>query len=196
MSGTPVLSTIREGLAGARIVAVRGILNGTANHILTLMAKGFDCPAAPARCRSQGPYPGRRRIRPSHYTRPSDPSWNHRNDARRSTAGHPRRMSDQACRHYTFPAGAHEHRHALPAPGGARRAGGASTDRSIVPRRRRDERAYHRNGYRPASHHRWTWRRARAGWTGHVRRLGGHRTGDVRLYFIVVRPSKSSRLEP
>lgn len=54
MSGTPVLSTIREGLAGARIVAVRGILNGTANHILTLMAKGFDYPAALADAQAHG----------------------------------------------------------------------------------------------------------------------------------------------
>lgn len=46
MSGTPVLSTLREGLAGARVTAVRGILNGTANHILTLMASGLDYPAA------------------------------------------------------------------------------------------------------------------------------------------------------
>lgn len=46
MSGTPVLSTIREGLAGCHVVAVRGILNATANHILTLMAEGLDYPAA------------------------------------------------------------------------------------------------------------------------------------------------------
>jgi len=47
MSGTPVLSTIRDGLAGARVVAVRGILNGTANHILTLadaQAQGYAEP--------------------------------------------------------------------------------------------------------------------------------------------------------
>src|SRR6185503_5212385 len=31
MSGTPVLSALREGLAGTRAVVVRGILNGTAN---------------------------------------------------------------------------------------------------------------------------------------------------------------------
>ena len=46
MSGTPVLSTIREGLAGARVLGLRGILNGTANHILTLMAEGLDYPIA------------------------------------------------------------------------------------------------------------------------------------------------------
>jgi len=40
MAGTPVLSTIREGLAGARVRAVRGILNGTTNYILSAMAAG------------------------------------------------------------------------------------------------------------------------------------------------------------
>jgi homoserine dehydrogenase len=42
MSGTPVLSTIREGLAGARVTSLRGILNGTTNAILTSMAEGLD----------------------------------------------------------------------------------------------------------------------------------------------------------
>jgi homoserine dehydrogenase len=54
MSGTPVLSTIREGLAGAHIAAVRGILNGTANHILTLMAEGLAYPAALADAQARG----------------------------------------------------------------------------------------------------------------------------------------------
>jgi homoserine dehydrogenase len=54
MSGTPVLSTIRGGLAGTRVVAVRGILNGTANHILTLMTEGLDYPAALADAQAQG----------------------------------------------------------------------------------------------------------------------------------------------
>ncbi|SRR6266581_2204797 len=54
MSGTPVLSTIREGLAGTRVVAVRGILNGTANHILTLMAEGLDYANALADAQAQG----------------------------------------------------------------------------------------------------------------------------------------------
>jgi homoserine dehydrogenase len=54
MSGTPVLSTIRDGLAGTSAVAVRGILNGTANHILTLMAEGRDYPAALADAQAQG----------------------------------------------------------------------------------------------------------------------------------------------
>jgi len=42
MSGTPVLSTIREGMAGTRIRAIRGLLNGTANSILSAMALGHD----------------------------------------------------------------------------------------------------------------------------------------------------------
>ena len=42
MAGTPVLSVAREGLAGARIRAMRGILNGTTNYILTAMAAGRD----------------------------------------------------------------------------------------------------------------------------------------------------------
>jgi homoserine dehydrogenase len=40
MSGTPVLSTLRDGLAGGRPVAVRGVLNATANFILSEMARG------------------------------------------------------------------------------------------------------------------------------------------------------------
>jgi homoserine dehydrogenase len=54
MSGTPLLSTIREGLAGARVVALRGILNGTANHVLTRMAEGLDYPAALADAQARG----------------------------------------------------------------------------------------------------------------------------------------------
>jgi homoserine dehydrogenase len=40
MSGTPVLSTLTEGLAGATPAGLRGILNGTANYILSQMAGG------------------------------------------------------------------------------------------------------------------------------------------------------------
>lgn len=40
MSGTPVLSTLTEGLAGTVPVSVRGLLNATANFILTQMADG------------------------------------------------------------------------------------------------------------------------------------------------------------
>ena len=42
MAGTPVLSTIREGMAGARVSAIRGILNGTTNYILSAMSTGRD----------------------------------------------------------------------------------------------------------------------------------------------------------
>ncbi len=54
MSGTPVLSTLREGLAGTRVLALQGILNGTANHILTLMAEGLDYPSALADAQARG----------------------------------------------------------------------------------------------------------------------------------------------
>ena len=40
MSGTPVLSTLVDGLAGAVPTALRGLLNATANFILTRMAGG------------------------------------------------------------------------------------------------------------------------------------------------------------
>ena len=40
MSGTPVLSTLVDGLAGTSPVRVRGILNATANFILTAMEAG------------------------------------------------------------------------------------------------------------------------------------------------------------
>jgi homoserine dehydrogenase len=53
MSGTPVLSTIREGLAGARVIGLRGILNGTANYILTRMAEGLDYQSALAEAQAR-----------------------------------------------------------------------------------------------------------------------------------------------
>jgi homoserine dehydrogenase len=40
MSGTPLLSTLVDGLAGAVPVGLRGLLNATANFILTRMAEG------------------------------------------------------------------------------------------------------------------------------------------------------------
>jgi len=40
MSGTPVLSTLTEGLAGTVPVALRGLLNATVNQILSPMAEG------------------------------------------------------------------------------------------------------------------------------------------------------------
>ena len=42
MAGTPVISTIQEGMAGAQVFAMRGILNGTTNYILSAMADGQD----------------------------------------------------------------------------------------------------------------------------------------------------------
>lgn len=46
MAGTPALSTALEGLAGATIQSVRGILNGTCNYILTQMEAGQSYSAA------------------------------------------------------------------------------------------------------------------------------------------------------
>jgi homoserine dehydrogenase len=40
MSGTPVLSTLVDGLAGTKPVSLRGILNATVNFILTRMEQG------------------------------------------------------------------------------------------------------------------------------------------------------------
>jgi homoserine dehydrogenase len=40
MAGTPVISTLLEGMAGARVRSVRGILNGTTNYILSAMTTG------------------------------------------------------------------------------------------------------------------------------------------------------------
>jgi homoserine dehydrogenase len=54
MSGTPVLSTIREGMAGTRIRAIRGILNGTVNSILSAMAMDHDYAEALAQAQAQG----------------------------------------------------------------------------------------------------------------------------------------------
>lgn len=54
MAGTPVISTIREGMAGARILAMRGILNGTTNYILSAMASDRDYAEALADAQAQG----------------------------------------------------------------------------------------------------------------------------------------------
>ena len=54
MAGTPVLSTIREGMAGARVQSIRGILNGTTNYILSAMAAGQDYVAALVEAQEQG----------------------------------------------------------------------------------------------------------------------------------------------
>src|SRR5262249_50676097 len=54
MSGTPVLSTLTEGLAGTVPSAVRGILNGTANLILSQMADGVPYEDALAEAQRAG----------------------------------------------------------------------------------------------------------------------------------------------
>ena len=54
MAGTPVLSTIREGMAGSRVTAIRGILNGTTNYILSAMAAGRDYGEALAEAQARG----------------------------------------------------------------------------------------------------------------------------------------------
>ncbi len=54
MSGTPVLSTLTEGLAGAEPVALRGVLNATANSILSHMSDGFTYAQALAEAQRAG----------------------------------------------------------------------------------------------------------------------------------------------
>lgn len=54
MAGTPVISTIREGMAGATVQAIRGILNGTTNYILSAMATGRDYAEVLAEAQAQG----------------------------------------------------------------------------------------------------------------------------------------------
>ena len=54
MAGTPVLSTIRQGLAGSRIREIRGILNGTTNYILSAMAAGREYAEVLKEAQAQG----------------------------------------------------------------------------------------------------------------------------------------------
>jgi homoserine dehydrogenase len=54
MSGTPVLSTLTEGLAGAVPLGVRGVLNATANAILSQMADGTSYEQALAAAQQAG----------------------------------------------------------------------------------------------------------------------------------------------
>ncbi len=54
MAGTPVISTIREGMAGATIHTIRGILNGTTNYILSAMAEGRNYAEVLAEAQAQG----------------------------------------------------------------------------------------------------------------------------------------------
>jgi homoserine dehydrogenase len=54
MSGTPVLSTLVDGLAGAVPVGLRGLLNATANFILSRMAEGNGYEDALAEAQREG----------------------------------------------------------------------------------------------------------------------------------------------
>ncbi len=54
MAGTPVISTVREGMAGANVRAIRSILNGTTNYILSAMASGRDYADVLAEAQAQG----------------------------------------------------------------------------------------------------------------------------------------------
>ena len=54
MSGTPVLNLLRETLAGAEIIEMQGILNGTTNYILTRMEEGLSYEAALAKAQELG----------------------------------------------------------------------------------------------------------------------------------------------
>ncbi len=54
MAGTPVISTIHEGMAGATVQSIRGILNGTTNYILSAMAEGRDYRDVLAEAQAQG----------------------------------------------------------------------------------------------------------------------------------------------
>ncbi|MDL2298436.1 homoserine dehydrogenase [Synergistaceae bacterium OttesenSCG-928-D05] len=46
MSGTPLLQMLENGLAGANVIKIEGILNGTTNFILTKMDEGMTYAAA------------------------------------------------------------------------------------------------------------------------------------------------------
>jgi homoserine dehydrogenase len=54
MSGTPVLSTLTEGLAGTVPAGLRGVLNATANAILSQMARGAPYEEALAEAQRAG----------------------------------------------------------------------------------------------------------------------------------------------
>ena len=54
MSGTPLLNLVRETLAGAEILEMQGILNGTTNYILTRMEEGLSYEDALAKAQELG----------------------------------------------------------------------------------------------------------------------------------------------
>lgn len=54
MAGTPVLALALDALAGCRVLAARGILNGTTNYILTQMEAGLPYAEALAQAQALG----------------------------------------------------------------------------------------------------------------------------------------------
>jgi homoserine dehydrogenase len=54
MSGTPVLNLVRDTLAGAEVLEMQGILNGTTNYILTRMEEGLSYEDALAKAQELG----------------------------------------------------------------------------------------------------------------------------------------------
>ena len=54
MSGTPVVAALREGIPGAEPTSFRGVLNATANYILTLTHSGSEYEDALARAQAAG----------------------------------------------------------------------------------------------------------------------------------------------
>jgi homoserine dehydrogenase len=54
LSGTPVLNLVRGPLAGCRVTAVKGILNGTTNYILSRMEAGRDYATALREAQDKG----------------------------------------------------------------------------------------------------------------------------------------------
>jgi homoserine dehydrogenase len=54
MSGTPLINLVRETLAGAEILEMQGILNGTTNYILTRMEEGLSYEDALAKAQELG----------------------------------------------------------------------------------------------------------------------------------------------
>ena len=73
--GIPVLRALQEGLAGDRLVEVRGILNGTCTYILSRMQSESDR-RSPTRSPTRRRPATRRPIRPRTWTAPTPPpSW-------------------------------------------------------------------------------------------------------------------------
>ena len=54
LSGTPLLSTLADGLAGASPIGLRGLLNATVNFVLSLMSDGLSYEEALAQAQAAG----------------------------------------------------------------------------------------------------------------------------------------------